>query len=108
MICGNSPEREVLMSRNILKFIKKMFISSFARNSVKSFDDKLKKTIIRAEKAAEFISNSNLPGKDKLQIAEEIHCLINDILELQNIKLMEEQRIWEMNFYDNQYWDGLF
>lgn len=73
----------------------------------KPFSIKLCETIDRAEKVRKLIFYSNLAEKDRLQIADEILYIIEDLQELQTIKLKEEEIIWETTRYINlQY--GLF
>ena len=83
------------------KFIKKTIELLFLlpnNPKTKSFNIKLDETIYRAEKARKSILHSSLPKKDRLQIADEILYLINDIRELQTIKLTEEEKIWQLSY----------
>ena len=57
----------------------------------KCFYIKLCEAVERAEKTRKSILHSNLPEKDRLQIADEILYLIDDLQELQ-----EEVMVWEM------------
>lgn len=81
------------------KFIKEIF-SLIPEDEIntKSFIDQLYGAINRAEKARKSILHSNLPEKDRLQIADEILYLIDDIRELQTIKLTEEEKIWRLSY----------
>lgn len=49
----------------------------------------LRKAVNQAEKTKIIILNSKLSQKDKLQVNEEILCLIDSIYELQTTRLME-------------------
>ncbi len=60
----------------------------------KLFSVKLCEAVDRAEKVRKLILHSNLPEKDRLQIADEILYLTDDLRELQTIKSIEEERIW--------------
>ena len=77
-----------------LNFIKTLFPVITDEPKTKPFSVKLCETIDRAEKARKRILHSNLPDWDRLQIADEILYLVDDLRELQTIKLTEEERIW--------------
>lgn len=53
----------------------------------------LNKAVDQAEKTKIIILNSNLSRNDKLQVIEEILCLINSIYELQTTRLMEIEQL---------------
>lgn len=74
------------------KFIKEMFTP---KNEIitKSFNDQLYETIDTAEKVITLILCSNLPKKDRLQIADKIMYLVCEIRELETIKNKEIDRI---------------
>ena len=63
--------------------------------AVDPFNAKLESALDRAGKARKSILHSALPEKDRLQIADEILYLIDDIMELQIIKLEEESTLWK-------------
>jgi len=74
----------------MINFIKDMFkFDMVDEQKTKSFYEKLYKTINRAEKARTSILHSNLPEKDRLQIADEILYLIDALNEFSKIKRME-------------------
>ena len=62
---------------------------------VGSFYLKLQDALDKASKARKSILHSDLPEKDRLQIADEILYLVDDIMELQTIKLEEESTSWK-------------
>ena len=80
------------------KFIKKIF-SLIPEDEIKtkSFIDQLCGAINRAEKTRKLILHSDLPEKDRLQIADEILYLVDDLRELQTIRLMEIETLCQLN-----------
>ena len=88
----------------LINFIKEALKSTVIdEQKTKSFNVKLCETIDRAEKARKSILYSNLPSFIRLQIADEILCLIDDLNELSKIQEMEIDRIWKYNFFANNY-----
>jgi hypothetical protein len=94
--------------RLIKNIIKTFFPDITDEPKAKPFATKLFEAIDRAEKARKSILHSDLPEKDRLQIADEILYLIDDLRELQTIKLSEEGRIWEAAQFANHQPFGLF
>ncbi|GAG85792.1 unnamed protein product [marine sediment metagenome] len=89
---------------NLMKIFKPVAIDW---SKTKPFSIKLCEAVERAEKARKIILHSNLPEKDKLQIADEILYLIDDLQELQTIKLTEENMIWRASQPTGP-WNGLY
>ncbi len=75
--------------------IKTLFPVITDEPKIKLFSVKLCETIDRAEKARKSILHSSLPDWARLDIACEMLCIIDDLRELQIIKLIEEERIWD-------------
>ena len=90
-----------------LNFIKTFFPVTTDEPKTKPFSVKLCETIDRAEKARKLILHSDLPDWARLDIACEMLCIIDDLRELQTIKLTEEERIWDTVFINTQR-PGLF
>ena len=91
----------------LANFIKIFKPAATDKPKTKPFSIKLCETIARAEKARKLILHSNLPEKDRLQIANEILYLIDDLQELQTIKLTEENMIWIAS-QPTGLWNGLY
>ena len=90
---------------NFIKMFKSVAIDG---PKTKLFSTKLRETVERAEKIRNSILYSEtlcdnhthyLIDKGRLQIADEILCLIDDLRELQTIKSTEEKTIWAISQY---------
>ena len=88
-------------------FIKTLFSVITDEPKTKPFSVKLCEAVDRAEKARKSVLHSNLPDWDKLQIADKLLYLTDDLRELQTIKSKEEKMIWEIAFINTQQ-PGLF
>lgn len=89
------------------RFIKLFKPAATDGPKTKPFSIKLCESIDRAEKARRLILHSNLSDWDRLQIADEILYLIDDLQELQTIKLTEEDMIWKASQFTGL-WPGLY
>ena len=81
-----------------MKFFKKIFKpAAIDEPKTKHFSIKLCETVERAGKIRKSILHLDLThgiDKERLQIADEILYIIEDLQELQTIKLTEEKIIW--------------
>ena len=78
------------------KFIKELFGPILEDEMPKkSFNEQLCGAIDRAEKARILILNSDLPQKLRLKIGDEILYLTDDLRELETIKQMEIDKLWQ-------------
>ena len=88
--------------RLIKNFIKTLFPVITDEPKTKPFAVKLCETIDRAEKARKSILHSSLPDWARLDIDCEMLYIIDDLRELQTIKSIEEERIWDTAFINTQ------
>lgn len=88
------------------KFIKKTIESLFClpdNPKTKSFNIKLNETVYRVEQVRKSILYHDLQRKERLQIADEILYLIDDLNELSKIREKEMDRICQHFYITSRY-----
>lgn len=91
------------------KFLKELFFPTLEDEvKTKSFNNQLCDAVDRAEKARQSILHSDMRLFERMEIADEMLYLIDDLRELQTTRDAETKRLWEYFHIHNTGQLGLF